>query len=487
MIPNATANALLERRNKAVGWLLTSERAVAYVGILIVLLRFRQNHELEPLHEDVLAALDEGEEAAPFNQDIRQLQDWGLVSQRIEKERLRGYRDTRRRKFRYRMEDDAVSFLLWLEARHHDDLHPEDTDTRDLLADVIAGLRETTRLMNKLSADIASAEDARAVFHRLARLDAATEGVAESLGAFNIRLLAFAGGRYDVARARALIAELDRFLERFIRRVHTLRLEIVPEIEKLRHSRLRARWETCAKILAEETAATPTLMRARLPDAAKTLALFADFYAPNGRLEQLTSRVSRSALMVWQKLHAHLRELERRSHRLEDIRLRVRDLARLAPDAVPRPWLRGIFQDAHIRADMHEWTESMKAAPPQPVWHKRQVRGKTPAWLEPRAEAGGKPVQSLEERRLEALAAWMCDHGVMPADGADTRLSAATVAAFDDFARVMDILRGGVLGGGRRLARIGATADILPETATLSAADASLVFHDVTLRKVDTP
>jgi hypothetical protein len=190
MASDVTAASLLEKRNKAVGWLLTSERAAAYVGILLVLLRFRENHEPEPLHEDVLAALTgEGAgDAALFNQDIRQLLDWGLVSQRIEKERLRGYRDTRRRKFRYRMEEDAAAFLLWLESRRQDDLHPEDDDTRDFLADMMAGLRETARLINTLTVHAAGYEEARAVFHRLARMDAATENVAKSLGAFNIRL-----------------------------------------------------------------------------------------------------------------------------------------------------------------------------------------------------------------------------------------------------------------------------------------------------------
>ncbi|NLA37446.1 MAG: hypothetical protein GX868_17410, partial [Actinobacteria bacterium] len=57
----------------------------------------------------------------------------------------------RRRKYRYTIGNDAVSFLLWLESRRQDDLHPEDADTRDLLADLIACLRETSRLINKLA------------------------------------------------------------------------------------------------------------------------------------------------------------------------------------------------------------------------------------------------------------------------------------------------------------------------------------------------
>lgn len=476
---------LLKNRNSAIGWLLISDRSAAHVAILLVLLRFRENHELEPLHGDILAALSEEVTCDPeqFRADMHQLCKWELVSERIEKERLRGYRDTRRQKFRYRMSDDAVSFLIWLESRYQDDLNPEDADTRDLLADMVASLRETTRLLNKITVDAVDYETARGIFHRLAKMVSATEGVAKSLGDFNIRLLAFAGGSYDIPRARRLIGELDRFLERFIRRVHTLRNEIRPEIEKLRLQRLAARWEACSRVMAEEAAATQTLLRTRIPAPSPTLANLADFYGPGGLLEQLTSRVNKSALLVWQKLHAHLRELDRRSHRLEDIRSRVLDLAQLPAERVPGAWLRDITQSAHMRGDMHEWNEQVKATPPQPVWHKHRVRGEPHIWLEPRTAAAGKPVQSLEERRLEALADWMRGHGVMPGDAETTRLSVAAVAGFDDFARLMEVMRAGVLGNGRRLAKIGAVVEILAETATAETGGASLAFHDLAIRK----
>ena len=40
-----------------------------------------------------------------FKGDIRQLKEWELVTERIEKERLRGYRDNKRKKFRGRGEE----------------------------------------------------------------------------------------------------------------------------------------------------------------------------------------------------------------------------------------------------------------------------------------------------------------------------------------------------------------------------------------------
>ena len=484
--PLPSARDLLERRNRALGSLLTAERAAAYLAILLVLLRFRNHHELEPLHDDVQAALGDTPEAAAFNQDIRQLLDWELVAQRIEKERLRGYRDVRRRKFRYRIADDAVSFLLWLESRRQDDLHPEDADTRDLLADLVASLRETARLINKLSLATIDYEEARAIFHRLARMSAATESVAQSLGDFNIRLLAFAAGSYDIPRARRLIGELDRFLERFLRRIQSLRGDIRPEIDKLRQPRLAARWEACTRIMRDEAAATQSLLRARIPEPTPTLATLAAFYGPSGQLEQLTSRVNRSALLVWQKLHAHLRELERRSHRLEDVRLRLGELAALPSDTVPRTWMRTVFQPAHMIGDLHEWTEHLKAAPPQPVWSKHRVRGDTHVWMEPRAPEGERPAVSIEERRLEQLADWMRRHGVAPDGGQTARLSTAAIAAFDDFTRIMEVMRSGLLGDGRPLARIGLAAEPLDDTAVVATDHATLDFPDLAIHSVDT-
>lgn len=114
---------LLDNRCRQLGHLLLADRAVFYVQILHRMLEFRRQHELEPLHDDLSNAVRAPLENAAsepyttdtFSQDIRQLQLWNLITCRIEKERLRGYRDTRRRKFRYRLADEATAFLLWLE------------------------------------------------------------------------------------------------------------------------------------------------------------------------------------------------------------------------------------------------------------------------------------------------------------------------------------------------------------------------------------
>jgi hypothetical protein len=488
MTVDVVAHDLLKNRNRSLGGLLTSERAVYYVEILLHLLKFRDNHELEPLHDDVLAALygetsRTAESQAEFNQDMRQILNWDLVTQRIEKERLRGYRDTRRRKFRYRISDDAASFMMWLESRRLDDLQPADDDARIQLSDVVANLREMERALNKVSADNVEYEEARAVFHNLSKASTTTDAVAKSLGDLNIRLLSFVGGTYDIPKAHQIINELHHFLNRFLHRIALLRTDIHPAIEKLEAARLSLRWIACAKVMAKEAAATQIIMRMRLIDHVTSLAQLDDFYSHGGRLEQLTSRVNRSAIHVWRRLESHLRELERRSHRLEDIRSRIQEMALLPPESVPHSWLLNIMQQGRMIGDMHEWDENFKAEPPQPAQSRHQVRTQTHIWLPERKPAGDSPVQSLEERRLEILAEWMRDRGIMPGYDGAVELSSGQFAEFDDFPHIMDVMRSGLLGGGKRLSKIGASAKSSDSPASVTVDESTLAFNEISLRK----
>ena len=481
--PPSGAAGLLQNRNKEVGNLLLSERAVCYVSLLAALLHFRRNHELEPLHDDLFAAvradLDGGDYSHDaFNQDLRQLLLWNLVSERLEKERLRGYKDTRRRKFRYRLSDEAAAFLLWLEARRRDDLEPADTDTRDLLSELFATLRETVRLFNKTAAGSLDYETARGVFYRLSRMGALTDSASQALGDFNIRLLGFAASRYDAAGARVILAELERFLKQFLNRIHTLRTEISPEISKLRLARYADRWQACLEKMEEESRATAHLMRTRLPHPERTLADLAGFYAAEGVLEQLCARVNTAALLVWRKLYIHLRELERRSHRLEDLRARVAEIARLPADTVPAAYLSALLAPARMIGDMHFWDENEKALPPQPRWERQRLREESTLWIAEKTRAPGRPPQSLEEARLQALASWLSARGLTPPAGEARRVSQGAYAAFEDFPRLVELARSGLLGQGARLAKIGLGLSPTAEPVTVEAERHVLAFLD---------
>ncbi|MBP5227268.1 MAG: hypothetical protein J6336_07780 [Kiritimatiellae bacterium] len=475
-----TGDTLLRNRNRAVGQLLLADCAAEYLAILLALRRFRDNHELEPLQEDLFETV--GGDADRFNKNIRQLLDWELITQRIERERLRGYKDTRRRKFRYRISEDALAFVLWLESRRQADECPADDDTRDLLADFSVCLKETVRLLNKTGADDVDEESARTLIHRVNRLVSITDEVAHSLGDFNIRLLAFATGAYQVPLARRLIAELDHFLKRFLKRIHLLRQEISPDLDKLRATRLAARWAACRTVMEREHDAAHLLMRSRLADPQKSLAALADFYRPDGTLEKLSARVNASALMVWQKLHAHLRELERRSHRLEDLDARIKELAALPAETVPSRWLRQLAQPAQMFGDSNHWNETEKATPPLPVWVRNRVRSEPIVWLNPRRAGTDKPVQSLDEYRLERLGHWMETLGLTPTpESRQTRLSQGRFANYDDFVRVFELARSGLLGNGARLAKLGLRAEVREERVSLSNDVYTLELNDLTL------
>ena len=79
----------LSKRAVTLGNLLASDRAAEYVAILRAFAKLREGHEPEPLHESVLREVC-GEDASPdaeqeFKASVRQLKDWKLLTERIEK------------------------------------------------------------------------------------------------------------------------------------------------------------------------------------------------------------------------------------------------------------------------------------------------------------------------------------------------------------------------------------------------------------------
>ena len=151
---------LVRSRKRSLGNLLSSERAIFYVQLLYRMLLFRRDHELEPLNDDIFEAICEPQSQLSdgqtyttdqFNHDIHQLEEWELITGRIERERLRGYRDTRKRKFRYRLDPEVLAFLEWLEERAQADGQQGAPDTRNLMEEVCGSLRELRRLVGSLA------------------------------------------------------------------------------------------------------------------------------------------------------------------------------------------------------------------------------------------------------------------------------------------------------------------------------------------------
>jgi len=178
------ASVLIAGRTLSVGNVLASENAPFYVAILSALADFRAGHEFEPLFEDVRdAVLGESpsqRQIDEFNADLKQLEDWKLVERRIEKMRVRGYRDNRRRKFRFRICDDAASLVEWLRARREEELNPRAVATDNLLGSLKSALGEMQRTLSRMKGGEVDANAARDVMYGMQRADDLTDEVAAS-------------------------------------------------------------------------------------------------------------------------------------------------------------------------------------------------------------------------------------------------------------------------------------------------------------------
>lgn len=488
LLDNQSGSLLLHVQNPNLGQLLSAERAEFYLNILYGLLLFRRNHELEPLHDDIFQFVQSAQqhlaetdyELTVFSQDIRTLERWELISKRIERERLRGYKDTRRAKFRYRISDQALSFLQWLEDQLRDALEPQGADTRDLLEEVAGGLRELQRVLNKIHKTDTDPELARAATYRLVRLGHLTLNINQSLADFNARLISFTLDRYDITTAQAILRELEHFLEKYMDRINVLRREIVPELENLAAPRFKPRWELCRKTLAEELKHSALLMRSRsVPDAGKELERLVRFYEISGQLDQLCGRVRSSAMNVWRKLSSHLRELERKSHRMEDLKDRIRELAALPEEQTRSGFINELIAPARMVTDMNYWDAVEKAEPPQPRQDQHTVKQAPVSYLKPKPKGDPGSVRSLNETRLQQLRQWVEQaQPDLPAP-----LSGGHYSEFGDLAAIMELVRNGLLSNGRNLAKVDLRLDPAARPVSVEIDERLLAFQELMISK----
>ena len=483
------AAALIAGRALAVGNVLTSDNAPFHVAILSALADFRAGHEFEPLFEDlrdaVLGESPSQRQIDEFNADLKQLEDWKLVERRIEKMRVRGYRDNRRQKFRFRVCDDAASLIEWLRARREEDLNSRVAATDNLLGALKSALGEIQRTLNRLKSGTPDSDTARDAMYGIQRADDLTDEVAASLQKLDKRLDDFVREAYDLDEAREIIAELTLFRDRFMNRIGRLRQEIVPEIVKLRAPRQLERLARCEAVFRDETGRMRHIVSGRIPAPRDVVDALLRFYGTDGKLQELMRRVSDSARNVWKKLSARLRELERRNRRIEDIGARLAEFAALSDDVVPSAWFRSLLQSAAMFGDMHI-RPGEKSRPPQPVLSKGGVAERVKAWVEERAEPPGAPrATSMDEARLRDLDAWLVSHGLKPLRRGETiRLSSCTIAEDGDFRKVMELARSAILGRGARAARIGVCGNVRPDMAAeLNHGGRRLSFEELELSK----
>ncbi|MCB2212062.1 DUF2397 family protein [bacterium] len=455
-----SAASLVLSRNHNLGHLLTAERAVWYVQILYQLLIFRRAHELAPLHEDVYEAVHEPLGAfqddgaytqAQYANDIRQLLEWDLIEERIELERLRGYKDTRRRKFRYRLTHETRAFLEWLEDRARDDLEDSGADTRNLLETVLSSLNELNRVLHRVGTKRTEEGDARRVLHQLTTLDQLTHSVTENLVTFNERMYGFLLAEFEVAEARQIIDELQVFVDQFLHQIYRLREDITGNLGRIGDAKAFEKIQLSIREMDRERKQAAHLLRRSYNDEQVTAipAGLQDYYREDGQLDELCRRISHTAQLVWKRLYLRLRERERKSHRLEDLRARIAEIASLPPDVVPHRFLYELIAPAQIAVDPNHWTALEKADPPQPRLYRGRQRERAVEPLRVK-QLHPESARELEQQKLDRLVSWLRDHVL--ADGEDSaRLCDGRFETLDDLAATMQLVKAGLLNRGRKL------------------------------------
>lgn len=473
-------------KTKELGSLLSSDRAVEYVAILRAFAEFRRHHEPEPLHEDIVRAVC-GEMPDPFAEltfknDLRQLKDWSIVTERIEKERLRGYRDNRRTKFRYRLCDEAAQFIDWLAERR---VRPLDVCGGDITVNLLdlqcSLLHELRRKLRTVTPTGTNADTAGDVLYRVEQLRVSVDATARTLQALNLRLLSFGAESFSAYEAKPVVDELALFLDRFGRRFGVLREEIVQDLTELRRPHQAVRWATCAESLRAEASKFRHIASMRIPDATAILSDAAQFYAPDGTLVDLRQRIVDSARKVWGKLNAKLREFERRNHRLEDLGARLSELAKMYEDVVPYDWFHRLLETATMRGDAQIRPGGEKSVHPLPKTSAKVKARKVITWITPRTVGEKADVASIAQVRGARLKDWLKVRALYPEDAA-IRLSALVPQTFADFQNVVQLVEYTRLGRGEKGRRyLDVTAQELPESTMLVRAGCTLVCNDLVL------
>ena len=221
----------------------------------------------------------------------------------------------------------------------------------------------------------------------------------------------------------------------------------------------------------------------RIPDAGSILNDAIRFYAPDGTFIDLMHRIVDSTRKVWGKLNAKLRELERRNHRLEDLGVRVAELAKMDEDVVPYDWLRRLLETAEMRGDAQIRPGGEKSVHPLPKASAKVKTKKTVTWITPRTVGEKADVASISQVRGARLKGWLKTRTLYPEESS-TRLSSLVPQTFDDFPNVVQLIEYTRLGRGEKgLRYLDVTARELFEVATLTGGGCMLTCNDLVLAK----
>lgn len=487
------APLLLRAFDGPVAQAVVAERAPAYVTTLFGMLLLRRDHEVEPLHEDIerfvapgSQALDPGWSDQTFARDLDQLIEWGCLERRAEPLKIRGYKDIRRERYRYRLTDDAVALLEWLEGRLAARIEGRMQDSRDLLKDMLGTAKELVRVVKKWHQGEHGDEDPRRAIHLLVSIDDRAHAIGEELIAFRAGMIAFASRPYDLPALRALLGWLERYVRDYLARIESLRGEFMARIDELSAPRLRRALLELYALAVKERSETPSAFRATgvLRDPIDTLDAQRAFFAERGRLATLCTRIDESARAVLRKMHRHLREIERRSARLEDLRTRIDEIATLPadePDVRLAVFANALVSSAHVRFGTRRMPDGGRLVPPLPRRHTAPAERNPSRPIRPK-QLPPDAARALRARRLAELAAWLAQEVLR--GGARIRISEFALEADEAPRRWLDVARARHLDHGRDLVALAVSLVDAPGEARLGRAGRGLVAPDCVVSAV---
>lgn len=470
---DAIIEELLKHRNRNLGAMFAAELAEDYLRILYVLLQFRRDHELEVLWDVLFQSVLElspvsccGEpfNSARFDLALNQLDTWGIISKRLEKTRLRSYKDVRRDRFRYSLPDETAAFLLWLEERRENDLLPREDDSINLLEFILNSFKLISRSLKTSEEHFSTVVFALGdVQEKNARLSRNLSRITVHLGEFLLRV-------YTPDEAREIVSGLDVYFKHYLEQLFKLRNLILRELENLRLPDNTAQLARCFELFAAEQQKLPRLMRigTQHDTPEQQLHQLLEYYRRGGRVDNLCGVVHDNAMKVLGKLTSYLKELERRSNRLEFINLRLLELAG-QPEHFEAPgFLREFLHSAAAPLDMNDSDEFQKAEPPPPRTGSGAKR--TPPKVFARTlPCSEKQVETHEEMRMRLLAEFLRKR--YPESGS---LDAVRLAG-GEFAQIAQLLKYGLLGNGKMLEKIGKSLMVdQAETRTIFGPDGTL-------------
>jgi len=344
-------------------------------------------------------------------------------------------------------------------------------------------LGELLRLLHLFKPDIQTNQEdiARRVLFQLFKAGDLCQEITTSLADLNGRLLFFLVKRYNIDEVRGLIKEIDRYVETFLKQTYNLRQEILPLLTRLSKENTLKKLIHCHEVLENERLQTPNLLQTRRNIQLSTIpkSLFT-FFAEQGGLDRSLHRINSSSMQVWQKLRSHLRELERKNNRLQDIGYRIKEIATLPEETTAHAFLNELLAQPGCTFDSNYWDQVEKAEPPKP---KKRIGGRThfpKTYLGRKKQLGDKPVQSMDEARLTLLRKWLQEFFLIGKTG-HSLLSTGDFDSFDDFLKLVELAKAGLLNDGKRLANIDYILQPEQRNVLLTIADQSLRHPDMTI------